>query len=153
MKYFTLSPGFPSSSEVFCSTFFHKAVHDCSSPEITHACKCASTCINTARRTREETKYRKKKEKKPDLGMSLSVFYSYIILFCVAPSVAGCRETEATIRVWCDTLLRPLFCTTPANMQAHLSRALKPSLILWRPKHFNFFPTDQFTASPGLPVG
>lgn len=68
MKYFTLSPGFPSSSEVFCSTFFHKAVHDCSSPEITHACKCASTCINTARRTREETKYRKKRREETRFG-------------------------------------------------------------------------------------
>lgn len=54
-------------------------------------------------------------------------------------SVAGNRQTGATIRVWCDTPVRPLSRTTPANMQAHLSRALKPSLILWRPKHSNFF--------------
>lgn len=132
----------PPSSEVFCY-LLSQALHNYSmcSPESVHTCKCAhartSTCIHTANQRRRNKMPKRGEETR--FGMSLSVFYSYIILFCVPPSMAGNRETGATIRVWCDTLLRPLFCTTPANMQAHLSRALKPSLILWRPKHFNFF--------------
>lgn len=123
--------------------------------ESAHTCKCASTCIHRRQSLRRNKKMQKKKKKEEEtrFGMSLRVFYSYIILFCAPPhhhphhsssplppsSMVGNKETGATIRVWCDTLLRPLFCMTPANMQAHLSRALKPSLILWRPKHSNFF--------------
>lgn len=122
------------------------------SPERVCTCKCThahtSTCIHRANQRRNKIQKRREETR---FGMSLSVFYSYIILF--PPPMAGNRETWATIILWCDTLLRPLFCTAPANMQAHLSKALKPSLILWRPKHLHFFPTDQFTASPGLPVG
>lgn len=110
------------------------------SPERVCTCKCrharTSTCIHRANQRRNKIQKRREETR---FGMSLSVFYSYIILFCVPPSMAGNRETWATIRLWCDTLLRPLFCTTPANMQAHLSKALKPSLILWRPKHLHFF--------------
>lgn len=61
-------------------------------------------------------------------------------LFCsVLPPTPIPWQKMETRAEWYDTLRRPLFCLTPANMQAHLSRALKPSLILWRPKHFNFF--------------
>lgn len=94
--------------------------------------------IHTARRTKQKkNKGGERRGEETRFGMSLSVFYSYIILFCVPP-LHG-RKQGHWSRVWCDTLLRPLFCTPPANMQAHLSRALKPSLILWRPKRFNFF--------------
>ena len=91
-----------------------------------------------AQKSEEETKQRRGGEE-TRFGMSLSVFYCHFIPFWVPPPWRGNKESEATTRVWCDTLLRPLFCTTPANMQAHLSRALKPSLILWTPKHSNFF--------------
>lgn len=94
----------------------------------------AHTYTQPGRRNKKKGKRRGEETR---FGMSLSVFYSYIILFC-GPPLHG-RKQGHWSRVWCDTLLRPLFCTTPANMQAHLSRALKPSLILWRPKHFNFF--------------
>ena len=78
----------------------------------------------------------KKREKKQEFGCLWVCFTPTLFLFCDPPPLW--QETgrlEQSV-MW---HFRPLFCTTPANMQAHLSRALKPSLILWRPKHFNFF--------------
>lgn len=93
--------------------------------------------MHTHSRADETKKRGKEGEKKQDLGCLWVCFTP--TLFCLAlPPLHG-RKQGHWSRVWCDTLLRPLFCTTPANMRAHLSRALKPSLILWRPKHFNFF--------------
>lgn len=143
MKYFTLSPGFPlrlKSSAL--PPFIGSAQLQHVLPRV---CTCTHEHMHTrayayTQRAKEETKYPKRGEE-TRFGMSLSVFYSYIILFCAtphSPPLHGRKQGDWS-RVWCDTLLRPLFCTTPANMQAHLSRALKPSLILWRPKHFNFF--------------
>lgn len=100
------------------------------------------TCTHEHMHTHNKPKEKKQNTEKGWRNKIWDVFECVLLLhYSVlrAPSMAGNRETGATIRVWCDTLLRPLFCTTPANMQAHLSRALKPSLILWRPKHFNFF--------------
>lgn len=113
-----------------------------SSPErvCTHVNAPAHTWAHAYARQNQRRNKLPKRREETRFGMSLSVFYSYIILFCAPPpSMAGNRETGATIRVLCDTFAEAFFCTTPANMQAHLSRALKPSLILWRPKHSNFF--------------
>lgn len=127
MKYFTLSPGFP-----LVWSLLDRDVAQVQLPwEYLHG--------NVAHtpQSREETKFWIK-GRRNTIWDVFECFYSYIIQFCIAPSMAANRETGATIRVWCDTLQGPLFPTTPANMQAHLSRALKPSLILSRPKRSIF---------------
>lgn len=76
-----------------------QALHNYSpcSPESAHAWKCAlaltRTCIHTAKKqkTKKKTKYRKRGEE-TRFGMSLSVFYSNIILFCTPPASLGGRE-------------------------------------------------------------
>lgn len=69
---------------------------------------------------REETKVQEKEEE-TRFGTSLSVFLPpHYSVFRLPPPWRGTAESAATIRERCDTLLRPLCCTTPANMQAHL---------------------------------
>lgn len=88
---------------------------------------------------RTNTQAHKKKGRRNKVWCAFECIFIPALFRSVSPSVAGNSEIEATIRVWYDTLLRPLSHTAPANMQAHLRRALKPSLVLWRPKHSNFF--------------
>lgn len=110
-----------------------------------------STHIHTA------TQRRNKIPKKGRRNMIWDVFDCVLLLhYSVLPPpphthtpiLCGRKQGDWS-REWCDTLLRPLFCTTPANMQAHL----KTKFNSLKTKAFQFFPTDQFTASPGLPVG
>lgn len=76
----------PPSSEVFCSTFFHRL---CTTTAYAPLRVCAHVNVHMHTQahaytwqTKEETKYRKRGEE-TRFGMSLSVFYSYIILFCI----------------------------------------------------------------------
>lgn len=142
MKYFTLSPGFPLRLKSSALPSFRGSaqIQHVLPWESVHTCKCTrtrmSTCIRPAKPKKKQTTEKERRNKIWDVFECVLLLH-YSVLH--PPSMAGNRETGATIRVLCDTLLRPFFCTTPANMQAHLSRALKPSLILWRPKHSNFF--------------
>lgn len=86
MKYFTLSPGFPLRLKSCALPPFtgsaqlqHVLPWDCTHVNArTHAQAQAHTFTQ---RTKEETKYPKRGEE-TRFGMSLTVFYSYIILFC-----------------------------------------------------------------------
>lgn len=98
-------------------------------------------CMHTRTRTylhythtQHQTKHQKRRNKISD---AFECVLLYIIPFG-APSHRG-RKQGVWSRVWCDTLLKLFFVCKTSNMQAHLSRSLKPSLILWRPKYSNFF--------------
>lgn len=84
MKYFTLSPGFPPRLKSCALPPFT------GSAQLQHVLPWERTHVNArmharahayTQQTKEETKYPKRGEE-TRFGMSLSVFYSYIILFC-----------------------------------------------------------------------
>lgn len=104
----------------------------------TRAYAHTSICIHTASQRRNKIPKKGRRNKIWDVFECVLLLHYSVLCHPPPPPLHGRKQGDWS-RVWCDTLLRPLFCTTPANMQAHLSRALKPSLILWRPKHFNFF--------------
>ncbi len=84
-----------------------QALHNYSmcSPESVHTCKCAhartSTCIHTTNQRRRNKIPKRGEETR--FGMSLSVFYSYIILFCVPPPWQGTGRLEQQSE--CDVTL------------------------------------------------
>lgn len=100
--------------------------------------------LEKARRCRNSCSTIKKRERKQAGALFCFAFLLY------------CREQRdvSNTPVWYDTFVSPLFDTTSANMQAHLSNALENQVQLFEDQSFfQFFPTDQLTASLGLPVG
>lgn len=71
--------------------------------------------------------------------MHLSVCY-YAVWWPLPPWQETGSMEQSVLWHFAEGFFFCLFCARLLNnMQAHLNRALKPSLILWRPKYSNFF--------------
>lgn len=141
MKYFTLSPGFPFFFASAEPPFIGWAQVQRVLPwEHTHVNVYTHAHKHT-HNTKEETKHQKSRKTKIFGCIWVCVSLHHAV-WCSLPPWHGNREFGAECDVTlCWSIFFPFFLLskTPSNMQAHLSRALKPSLILWRPKYSNFF--------------
>lgn len=100
MKYFTLSPGFLHRLNFLPLYLLLKgsALQHVLPRESVHTCKCTHAHAYT-RRSLDKTK----RGEETRFGMSLSVFYSCIILFCISPPWQGTGRLEQQSE--CDVTL------------------------------------------------